>query len=145
MKIWVVAAMVTAATIAAVAAAYGVGTLVGMQVATSHDSPIGAGMPAPPVSRAGDVPDAVALREAGAMLGSYDLAGSAAVYCEPGEIALGGGRLGSGGGVTETDDGPIAGSDGATRRPIGWRIEVERVDADRSPRFFAAYVVCLAD
>lgn len=145
MKFWVVAAMVTAATIAAVAAAYGVGTLVGMQVATSHGSPIGAAVPEAHASRAGEPRDDLALREGGAVLGSYDLEGSAAVYCEPGEIALGGGRLGSGGGVIETDDGPIAGSDGATRRPIGWRIEVERVDPDRSPRFFAAYVVCLED
>lgn len=144
MKIWVVAAMVTAATIAAVAAAYGVGTLVGMQVATSHGAHIGAAVPEPPASRAGEPRDDLAVREGGAMLGSYDLVGSAEAYCEPGEIALGGGRLGAGAGVSETDDGPIVGSDGATR-PIGWRIEVERSDPDRSPRFFAAYVVCRTD
>ncbi|MFF2274251.1 hypothetical protein [Agromyces sp. NPDC058126] len=143
MKIWVVAAMVATATIAAVAAAYGVGTLVGMQVATSSGAPTGLQVPEPPVSRGGDLRDDLVLRDAPEMLGSFDRGGSAVAYCERGELAMGGGRLGTSSGLRVVHDGPVAGSGGAAR-PIGWRIEVERTEPDRSPRFFTAYVVCRA-
>ncbi|WP_022889263.1 hypothetical protein [Agromyces italicus] len=153
MRIWVVAAMVTAATIIAVAAAYGVGTLVGLQIATSNGAPIRSETPGTSGPRdehprdehpRDEHPrDDVELNFADAVLGPYDPEGSIAAYCERGELALGGGRLGAGGGVRMVDDAPIAGSGGFTR-PIGWRVEVERTDPDHSPRFFTAYVVCRA-
>lgn len=143
MKIWVVAAMVAAATIAAVAAAYGVGTLVGLEVATSSGSPTGMAVPEPLGSRPGDRRDDLVLRDAPEMLGSYDLEGSAVAYCGEGELAMGGGRLGASSGLRLVHDEAVAGSSGAVR-PIGWRIEVERSGPDRSPRFFTAYVVCRA-
>ncbi|GAA1782413.1 hypothetical protein [Agromyces lapidis] len=141
MKIWVVAAMVAAATITAVAAGYGVGTLVGLQVATSSGATVEPEVPETPDTHAGDLRGDLVVREAQEVLGSYDSAGSAVAYCERGELAMGGGRLGSGSGLRAVDDGPVAGSAGSTL-PIGWRIEVERIEPDRSPRYFAAYVVC---
>lgn len=141
MKIWVVAAMVAAATIAAVAAAYGVGTLVGIEVATSSGAPISVEAPEQPASRVGDRRDDLVLRDAPEMLGSYDLTGSAVAYCRRGELAMGGGRLGWSSGLRVVDDRPVTGSAGS-RHPIGWRIEVERSELDRGPRFFTAYVIC---
>lgn len=143
MKIWVVAAMVAAATIAAVAAAYGVGTIVGLEVATSGGAPTGLRAPQAPGSLPGDRRDDLVLRDAPEMLGSYDLEGAAVAYCGQGELAMGGGRLGASIGLRVVHDAPVAGSGGAAR-PIGWRIEVERSEPDRSPRFFTAYVVCRA-
>lgn len=146
MKIWAVAAMVTAATLIAIAAAYGVGVVAGMQAGIPGAAPIGREPPRGRATAADDAGDAglvrgLYLHDGAAVIGSFDVAGTAEARCERGDVAVGGGRLGSGSGLRVVDEGPITGSSG-TREPIGWRVECERTDVERSPRSFAAYVVC---
>lgn len=137
MRIWVVAALTTAATITAVAAAYAVGTLIGVQVASADGNPPGAEAPPSEEFNAVDL----SVHDAVSFLAAYDPRGVVAVHCPQGSIAVGGGRLGSGSGLVVVDQAPVIGSAGAAR-PIGWRVEVERSDLDHSPRTVAAYVVC---
>lgn len=145
MKFWAVAALVTTATLIAIATAYGVGVVAGMQAGTPGAAPIGREPLRDRSTAAGDgdagLVRGLSLHDGAAVIGPFDVAGTAEARCERGDVALGGGRLGSGGGLRVVVEGPVIGSAGALA-PIGWRVECERTDVERSPRSFAAYVVC---
>ncbi|UOQ90433.1 hypothetical protein MUN74_05815 [Agromyces endophyticus] len=143
MKIWVVAVVVTAATLLAVAAAYGVGVVAGVQAGIPGAAPIGREPLRGPVDDADHEGSTLGLHvhDEAVVVGPFDPSGTVEVRCARGEFVLGGGRLGAGDGLRVVEQGPVAG-DGSESRPIGWRVEVERTDVDRSPRPLAAYAVC---